>query len=132
MPHPELAAEQAYVDNAYAQLEKMRETLGGAQDRMATEFAAVANVSRETLSRFKSYISILEDWNARHNLVSAGSLKDVWRRHVWDSAQLMEFVPATAASLVDLGSGAGFPGLALALLLLFGELLDQGFLEEVH
>jgi DNA helicase IV len=42
MPHPELAAEQAYVDNAYEQLEKMRETLAGAQDRMATEFAAVA------------------------------------------------------------------------------------------
>ncbi len=42
MPHPELAAEQAYVDNAYAQLEKMRETLAGVQDRMATEFAAVA------------------------------------------------------------------------------------------
>jgi len=42
MPHPELAAEQAYVDNAYAQLEKMRETLAGVQDRMATEFAAIA------------------------------------------------------------------------------------------
>src|SRR5487761_880138 len=42
MPHPELAAEQAYVDNAFAQLEKMRETLAGVQDRMATEFAAVA------------------------------------------------------------------------------------------
>ena len=42
MAHPELAQEQAYVDNAYAQLEKMRETLAGAQDRMATEFAAVA------------------------------------------------------------------------------------------
>lgn len=81
------------------------------------EFAAAANVSRETLSQFKSYISILEDWNARHNLVSAGSLKDVWRRHVWDSAQLMQFVPPAAESLVDLGSGAGFPGLVLALLL---------------
>src|SRR6201987_2747013 len=42
MPHPELAAEQAYVDNAYEQLERMRATLAGAQDRMATEFAAVA------------------------------------------------------------------------------------------
>ena len=42
MPHPELAAEQAYVDNAYVQLDKMRSTLEGAQDRMATEFAAVA------------------------------------------------------------------------------------------
>src|SRR5919108_2546449 len=42
MPHPELQREQAYVDNAYAQLDKMRATLEGAQDRMATEFAALA------------------------------------------------------------------------------------------
>src|SRR5207302_8543601 len=42
MPHPELASEQAYVDNAYARLDKMRTTLEGSQDRMATEFAAVA------------------------------------------------------------------------------------------
>ena len=45
MPHPELAAEQAYVDNAYEQLERMRATLAGAQDRMATEFAAVRSES---------------------------------------------------------------------------------------
>ena len=42
MPHPELASEQAYVDNAYARLDKMRTTLEGSQDRMATEFAAIA------------------------------------------------------------------------------------------
>lgn len=48
------------------------------------------------------------------NLVSAKSLEEVWQRHVWDSAQLAAYVPEAARSLVDLGSGAGFPGLVLA------------------
>ncbi len=56
----------------------------------------------------------MEDWNSRHNLVSPGSLADVWNRHVWDSAQLARFVPEDARRLADLGSGAGFPGLVLA------------------
>ena len=80
-------------------------------------FAERAGVSRETLARLKSYVELLKDWNTRHNLVSAQSLEDVWRRHVWDSAQLVPFVPVHATTLVDLGSGAGFPGLVLAELL---------------
>lgn len=80
------------------------------------EFAKSANVSRETLARLKAYIGLLEDWNARHNLVSAASMADVWKRHVWDSAQLAAFIPPEAKSLADLGSGAGFPGLVLAAL----------------
>lgn len=51
------------------------------------------------------------------NLVSAASLRDVWRRHVWDSAQLVDLIPTEAARFVDLGSGAGFPGLVLAVIL---------------
>lgn len=86
------------------------------------EFAARANISRETLSRFKLYVSILEDWNARQNLVSRASLEQVWLRHFWDSAQLAEFVPPDAGALVDLGSGAGFPGLVLAEMLRAREL----------
>jgi len=74
-------------------------------------------VSRETLVRLELYVDLLRDWNTRHNLVSARSLEDVWRRHVWDSAQLAPFIPPYATSLVDLGSGAGFPGLVLAELL---------------
>ncbi|MGQ0740724.1 MAG: 16S rRNA (guanine(527)-N(7))-methyltransferase RsmG [Alphaproteobacteria bacterium] len=81
------------------------------------EFAAAANVSRETLARLRTYAAMLEDWNSRHNLVSKGSLRDVWLRHFWDSAQLVDFIPSRARSLVDLGSGAGFPGLVLAELL---------------
>jgi 16S rRNA (guanine527-N7)-methyltransferase len=80
------------------------------------EFAAAANVSRETLARLKAYVGMLGEWNARQNLVSARSLDDVWRRHVWDSAQLKAFIPDTAKSLIDLGSGAGFPAMVLALL----------------
>ncbi len=75
------------------------------------------NVSRETLARLKAFVDVLADWNARHNLVSAQSLAGVWRRHILDSAQLLPYIPQEAQSLVDLGSGAGFPGLVLALLL---------------
>ena len=81
------------------------------------EFAEKTNVSRETLARLKAYVDVLTDWNARHNLVSARSLDDVWRRHVWDSAQLVTYMPAYVKTIADLGSGAGFPGLVLAEML---------------
>lgn len=81
------------------------------------EFAAKTGVSRETLARLKAYVDVLTDWNARHNLVSARSLEDVWRRHVWDSAQLVPYMPAYVKTIADLGSGAGFPGLVLAEML---------------
>ena len=81
------------------------------------EFASVSGVSRETLARLKVFVATLADWNTRHNLVSRSSLQDVWRRNVWDSAQLAPLIPALANSLVDLGSGAGFPGLVLAVLM---------------
>lgn len=83
----------------------------------AEEFAAVTGVSRETLGRLGRYADLLLDWNSRHNLVSAHSLEDMWRRHFWDSAQLAPLVPAEARTLADMGSGAGFPGLVLAELL---------------
>lgn len=80
------------------------------------EFAAAANVSRETLDRLEAYVTLLREWNTRQNLVSKSSLDDVWRRHVWDSAQLVALLPKSIKTLVDLGSGAGFPGLVLAAL----------------
>ena len=80
------------------------------------EFAAKAGVSRETLARFKAYADLLADWNARHNLVAKSTLPDLWHRHFWDSAQLAPHIPPQAHTLADLGSGAGFPGLVLALL----------------
>ncbi|MDE1987324.1 MAG: 16S rRNA (guanine(527)-N(7))-methyltransferase RsmG [Alphaproteobacteria bacterium] len=81
------------------------------------EFAAATGVSRETLAKLKTYVGLLADWNTRHNLVSKASLEEVWRRHVWDSAQLAPMIPPAATTLADFGSGAGFPGLVLAVML---------------
>jgi len=81
------------------------------------EFAETTGVSRETLARLKLYVGLLTEWNAQHNLVSAGSLADVWRRHIHDCAQLARYVPAEAKTLADMGAGAGLPGLILAELL---------------
>jgi 16S rRNA (guanine527-N7)-methyltransferase len=79
------------------------------------EFAVAASVSRETLARLERYAEMLEKWNRSINLVGGGTIEDLWRRHMLDSAQLLALIPAGATSLVDLGSGAGFPGLVLAI-----------------
>ena len=81
------------------------------------DFASRFDVSRETIERLKIYAAMLAEWNARTNLVSQASLKQVWRRHFLDSAQLAPFIPESANCMVDLGSGAGFPGLVLAEML---------------
>jgi 16S rRNA (guanine527-N7)-methyltransferase len=73
-------------------------------------------VSRETLRRLSDYLDLLRRWQPAINLVGPATLADPWRRHLLDSAQLAAHVPAQTASLVDLGSGAGFPGMVLALL----------------
>ena len=79
------------------------------------QFAGQADVSRETLARLKRYAEMLEKWNRRINLVGRGTIEDLWRRHMLDSAQLLPLIPPDAGSLADLGSGAGFPGLVLAI-----------------
>lgn len=79
-----------------------------------------SDVSRETLTRLERYAELLIKWNKSINLVSRGSLQDLWRRHFLDSAQLLQLIPPTFDGkppvIVDLGSGAGFPGMVLALL----------------
>jgi len=78
-------------------------------------FAALVDVSRETQERLAAYVALLTKWNAKINLVGPATLSDVWRRHILDSAQIHERV-GDAEVLVDLGSGAGLPGLILAIL----------------
>jgi 16S rRNA (guanine527-N7)-methyltransferase len=82
-----------------------------------SEFAAKTNVSRETLRKFRSYADLLVRWQASINLVSENTLKDIWRRHFWDSVQLARFIPKRPCVITDLGSGAGFPGLVLSIFL---------------
>ena len=82
----------------------------------ARGFAEIVPVSRETLARLEAYAELLTRWSERINLIGRDTLADLWRRHMLDSAQLLPLVPDNARSLIDLGSGAGFPGLVLAIL----------------
>ena len=79
-------------------------------------FAEIIPVSRETLARLEACAELLTRWSARINLVGRDTIADLWRRHILDSAQLRAFVPDRARSMIDLGSGAGLPGLVLAIL----------------
>ena len=85
------------------------------------DFRTEADVSHETLDRLKAYAALLERWQKRMNLVGRGSLDDIWRRHFLDSAQLLPLVRAARPDpenpiWLDLGSGAGFPGLVLSIM----------------
>ena len=83
-------------------------------------FAARFNVSRETLASLLAFVALLEKWQPRINLVSTATLPDIWHRHILDSAQLLSHLPVVPAhqrcQILDIGSGAGFPGLVLAIL----------------
>lgn len=82
----------------------------------AAAFAAQTGVSRETLARLSTYHQLLQKWGKHINLVSRGTLSAAWTRHFLDSAQLLDLAPASARRWCDLGSGAGFPGLVVAIL----------------
>jgi 16S rRNA (guanine527-N7)-methyltransferase len=73
------------------------------------------DVPRETIGRLEAFVQLLREENARQNLVSRASLDRVWERHILDSAQLVRFAPPNAATWLDLGTGAGFPGLLVPL-----------------
>ncbi len=72
-------------------------------------------VSRETRERLETYLGVLTKWQPRINLVGTTTLRDPWRRHILDSTQLIALIPESATTLIDLGSGAGFPGMVLAI-----------------
>jgi 16S rRNA (guanine527-N7)-methyltransferase len=78
--------------------------------------AAGVDVSRETIEKLERYVALLKEENARQNLVSAATLEQVWERHILDSAQLVRFEPRPGASWIDIGSGAGLPGIVVAAL----------------
>ena len=74
------------------------------------------SVSHETICQLKTYLSLLQEWQTKFNLVSKSSLEDAWNRHFLDSMQLFKYIPKTKKTLVDFGSGAGFPGMVLAIM----------------
>jgi 16S rRNA (guanine527-N7)-methyltransferase len=82
----------------------------------AEDFRARTDVSRETLASLEAYLALLTRWQKAINLVGPKTLSDPWRRHVLDCAQILDHLPSTSATLFDLGSGAGLPGLVLAIM----------------
>jgi len=86
----------------------------------AAGFAAATQVSRETIERLTLYEALLRAWQPRINLVADATLAHIWHRHFSDSAQLLPLIPSRASTLIDLGSGAGFPGMVLAIMLADG------------
>lgn len=80
------------------------------------EQVAERSVSRETLERLRLYVEMLTEENQRQNLVSRGTLGEIWERHIVDSAQLLRFAVQASVSWVDIGAGAGLPGIVLACL----------------
>jgi len=86
---------------------------------------ALIAFSRETAARLDRFVALLLDWHSRMNLIAASTVPTLWTRHIADSLQLLAIAPQ-ARKWADLGSGGGFPGLAIAC-----ALADQGS-AEVH
>lgn len=80
-----------------------------------TESKNLKDVPRETLSPVAEYVSLLLKWNGKINLIGPATEPDIWSRHIEDSMQLIPLIPAEARLLVDLGSGAGLPGMVIAI-----------------
>ena len=80
-------------------------------------FLADYDVPRGTIEAFDRYSALLSEWQSRMNLVASSTLDQLWQRHFADSAQLVRLGPRAAGRWIDLGSGAGFPGLVVAILM---------------
>ncbi len=74
------------------------------------------DVSRETSDRLRIYVDLVRKWQKVQNLVAPSTLAEIWQRHVLDSAQILRFAPL-ARRWLDLGSGAGFPGIVISILM---------------
>ena len=82
----------------------------------AADFQALTGATDEQIADLETFIERLAEANAVMNLIGPDTLPDVWNRHIWDSAQLLELAPE-ARTWADLGAGAGLPGVVLAILL---------------
>ena len=79
-------------------------------------FTRITRVSRETIISLKKYEDILTKDNKTMNLIGNSTINDIWIRHFLDSAQVIDFIDKNQKTLIDVGSGAGFPGLVIAIL----------------
>jgi 16S rRNA (guanine527-N7)-methyltransferase len=97
-------------------IDRLAQVANGTSMRERLQDVLRADVSRETVEKLEAYAALLREENARQNLVSTATLEHLWERHILDSAQLVRFEPHSGASWVDIGSGAGLPGIVIACL----------------
>jgi 16S rRNA (guanine527-N7)-methyltransferase len=115
------AAPEPPVPRAAARREPIPTSAAEAPAKRAEEaldaqgFARLAHATPAQMADLERFRLMLVDWNDRINLVGPATLPDFWNRHAWDSAQLLDLAPQ-ARTWADLGAGAGFPGLVLAIL----------------
>ena len=82
---------------------------------ISDDVLARLSVSRESFTRIEIYVQLLLTWQTKIHLIGSSTIEDVWQRHVLDSLQLLPLMKSKTESIADLGSGAGIPGLILAL-----------------
>lgn len=80
------------------------------------QLQAALGLDAAVTDRLQAYVDLLRKWQSRINLVAPATLDDAWRRHILDSGQLLPLMAGHPGPVLDLGSGAGFPGLVLAIL----------------
>ena len=79
-------------------------------------FSRFTQVSRETITSLKKYEDILKKGNSSLNLIGKSTINQIWNRHFLDSSQVIDFIDKNDINLVDIGSGAGFPGIIISIL----------------
>lgn len=84
-------------------------------EQFQRHIASGQNVSRETLDLYQMWLNLLSHWNKKINLVAHSTIHDFWLRHALDSWQIVGLLPEDTKTVLDMGAGAGFPGLALAI-----------------
>jgi 16S rRNA (guanine527-N7)-methyltransferase len=82
---------------------------------ISDDVLARLNVSRESLLKIEAYVDLLLTWQTKINLIGPSTVETVWRRHILDGLQLLPLMQNNTEAVADLGSGAGIPGLILAL-----------------
>tara|TARA_B100000029_G_scaffold326581_1_gene319032 strand:- start:1004 stop:1639 length:636 start_codon:yes stop_codon:yes gene_type:complete len=86
------------------------------REQQIDTFSRYSQVSRETITSLVKYEELLIKSNKSLNLIGKSTLKDIWHRHFLDSFQVIDFIDKNQKTLVDIGSGAGFPGLVLSII----------------
>ena len=92
------------------------EKIWTAEETSLEKIGDFLDVSRETQEKLDCYVQLLIKWQERINLISSKTLPEIWHRHILDSAQLVSYLPKTPSVILDMGSGAGLPGVILAIL----------------